>query len=48
MAKSVEEPIENWAKKSLDDYGVRHFVKNAVVNSEIGISLMRILEGAVA
>ena len=25
MAKSVEEQVEEWAKKSLDDCGVRHF-----------------------
>ena len=39
MAKSVEEQVEEWAKKSLDDCGVRHFAKNAVINAEIGTAL---------
>jgi len=33
MAKSVEEPVEDWAKKSLDDHGVSHSPKNAAINS---------------
>lgn len=33
MAKSVEEPVEDWAKKSLDDHGVAHSPKNAAINS---------------
>ncbi len=33
MAKSVEEPVEDWAKKSLDDYGVSHSPKNAAINT---------------
>ena len=33
MAKSVEEPVEDWAKKSLDDHGVAHNPKNAAINS---------------
>jgi len=36
MAKSVEELVEDWAKKSLDDCGIKHFAKNAAINSEIG------------
>ncbi len=36
MAKSVEEPVEDWAKKSLDDHGVAHNPKNAAINHEIG------------
>ena len=39
MAKSVEELVEDWAKKSLDDCGVRHFAKNAAINAEIGEAL---------
>jgi len=39
MAKSVEELVEDWAKKSLDDCGVKHFAKNAAINSEIGAAL---------
>lgn len=27
MAKSVEEPVEDWAKKSLDDHGVAPFTE---------------------
>lgn len=33
MAKSVEEPVEDWAKKALDDHGVAHPSKNAAINS---------------
>lgn len=33
MAKSVEEPVEDWAKKSLNDYGVAYSSKNAAINS---------------
>ena len=34
MAKSVEEPVEDRAKKSLDDCDVGHFTeKNAAINS---------------
>ncbi len=39
MAKSVEEQVEDWAKKSLDACGVRHFAKNAEINSEIAEAL---------
>lgn len=41
MAKSVEEQVEDWAKKSLDDCGILHFAKNAEVNSEIAEALKR-------
>ena len=27
MAKSVEEPVEDWAKKSMDDCDVGHFTE---------------------
>jgi len=37
--KSVEELVEDWAKKSLDDCGVKQFAKNAAINSEIGAAL---------
>jgi hypothetical protein len=47
MAKSVEEPVEDWVKKSLDGCGVKHFVKNAADNSGMGVSTMRLLEGSV-
>lgn len=34
MTKRVEEPVEDWVKKSLDDCDVRHFTeKNAAINS---------------
>lgn len=39
MAKSVEELVEDWAKKSLDKSGVTHYAKNAEINSEIGAAL---------
>lgn len=39
MAKSVEELVEDWAKKSLDNCGVKHFAKNAEINAEIGAAL---------
>ncbi|MBO5775271.1 MAG: N-6 DNA methylase, partial [Kiritimatiellae bacterium] len=41
MAKSVEEPVEDWAKKSLDDHGVAHSPKNAVINHEIGEAMKK-------
>ncbi len=39
MTKSVEEQVEDWAKKSLDACGVPHFAKNAAVNAEIAAAL---------
>lgn len=39
MAKSVEELVEDWAKKSLDKSGVMHYAKNAEINPEIGAAL---------
>ena len=36
MAKSVEEPVEDWAKESLDDYDVRCFDKCLLAKSEKG------------
>ena len=41
MAKSVEEPVEDWAKKSLDDHGVAHSPKNAAINHEIGEAMKK-------
>lgn len=41
MAKSVEEPVEDWAKKSLDDHGVAHNPKNAAINHEIGEAMKK-------
>jgi len=31
MVKSVEELVEDWTKKSLDDCGVKHFAKSAAI-----------------
>ena len=39
MVKSVEEKVEEWAKRQLDDGGVHHFAKNEEINSEIGTAL---------
>lgn len=41
MTKSVEEPVEDWAKKSLDDHGVAHSPKNAAINHEIGEAMKK-------
>lgn len=35
MAKSVEEQVENWAKKQLDDFGVKAYAKTESINGEI-------------
>ena len=39
MAKSVEEKVEEWAKRQLDDSRVRHYAKNEEINPEIGAAL---------
>ncbi len=39
MVKSVEEQVEDWAKKSLDACDVHHFAKNESINSEIDAAL---------
>ena len=39
MARSVEEKVEEWAKRQLDAGGVRHFAKNEEINAEIGAAL---------
>jgi len=39
MSKSVEELVEDWAKKSFDGCDAKHFAKNAAINSEIGAAL---------
>lgn len=41
MAKSVEELVENWAKKQLDDYGVRAYAKTEAINAEIQDALSK-------
>ena len=41
MTKSVEELVEDWAKKSLDDNGVAHLPKNAAINHEIGEAMKK-------
>lgn len=39
MAKSVEEKVEEWAKRLLDAGGVHHYAKNEAINPEIGAAL---------
>ncbi len=41
MAKSIEERIEDFAKKQLDKYHVQHFAKTEGINSEIDEALKK-------
>ncbi len=41
MAKSIEEKIEDIAKKSLDKYGIKYFTKTESINKEIDDALKK-------
>ena len=39
MTRSVEEKVEEYYKKKLDDYGIRHFGKTESINDDISKAL---------